>query len=225
MWEMQGDILVNYLLTIPVTICLQYRPEKSAACDCNTQTGTHRESPCGECRAPPQREENCPKNLESLIASVLLKKWGKNPALFLNKLAEESRKWSLPQLLPAVLFISKPEEGLYKKLMFWTLYFFLASAWSLPTTGLGSVFENYLNFVPSHSLEWCFWSAEFGWLLQRVCLKTWQMIDLNKINTAPPIFKVVFMYNYWCICIAMYAPVFTLFTWYQISSYISGHIN
>lgn len=191
MWEKQGDFLVNYLLTIPVTICPQHRPEKPAACDCNTQTGTHRESPCGECRAPLQREENCPKNLESLIrASLLLKKWGKNPALFLNKLAEESRKCSLSQLLPAILFISKPEEGLYKKLMFWTLYFFLASAWTLSTTGLGSAFENHLNLVPSRSLEWCFWSAEFGWILQRVCLKTWRMINLNKINTGPPCLKL-----------------------------------
>lgn len=44
----------------------------------------------GECRESLQREENCSKNLISTIrAVVLLQKWGMDPALFLNELAED----------------------------------------------------------------------------------------------------------------------------------------
>lgn len=158
MWEKQGDILVNYLLTIPVTICLQDRPEKPA---------TFQQGPTGmdmrECRAPPQREENCTKNLVNLIrAAMLLKKCGKNPALFLNKLAEDCRKWGLPSCSLLYCLPRKQRKGLLE-----LLSFFLASAWTLSTSGLGSVFEHHLSFVPCRSLKWCFWSARFGWMLWR----------------------------------------------------------
>lgn len=61
----------------------------------------------GECRESLQRKENCSKNLLSTIRAVmLLQKWGMDPALFLNKQAEDRRKSRLPQLPPALLFIS-----------------------------------------------------------------------------------------------------------------------